>query len=110
MRYQERRAYCRLENPYIQSQWQCRTSMMSTLPQIPGVPFPPGDPQPTPPGPVPPPVEPRPDPPMPTPPSPAPSPCLRSNRYRNRLKSSESTPQTSELAKDPQLRHRRPAG
>ena len=34
---------------------------MSTLPQIPGAPFPPGDPQPTPPGPVPPPVEPLPD-------------------------------------------------
>jgi hypothetical protein len=47
---------------------------MSILAQIPDVPFPPGDPQPSPPSPAPPPVEPRPDRPIPTPPTPTPDP------------------------------------
>jgi hypothetical protein len=59
---------------YVQNGSQNRSRMMFPLPQIPGVPFPPGDPQPTAPGPVPPPIEPPPEPPLPTPPSPTPNP------------------------------------
>ena len=59
---------------YIQNASQNRSRVMFPLPQIPGAPFPPGDPQPTAPGPVPPPIEPPPEPPLPTPPSPTPNP------------------------------------